>query len=92
MTIYGQEKDNATWALSKMNMILHGNETAEIYKGDTITNPQLTNGTRLKTFDYVVIGGGSAGAAVAEIAVVGGTAAAIHRLETEIWRCSSSAA
>ena len=24
MTIYGQEKDNATWALSKMNMILHG--------------------------------------------------------------------
>jgi len=55
MTIYGQEKDNATWALSKMNMILHGNETAEIYKGDTITNPQLTEGTRLKTFDYVVM-------------------------------------
>ena len=55
MTIYGQEKDNATWALCKMNMILHGNETAEIYKGDTITNPQLTNGTRLKTFDYVVM-------------------------------------
>jgi type I restriction enzyme M protein len=24
MTIYGQEKDNATWALCKMNMILHG--------------------------------------------------------------------
>lgn len=55
MTIYGQEKDNATWALARMNMILHGNETAEIYKGDTITNPQLTNGTRLKTFDYVVM-------------------------------------
>ncbi|WP_258376538.1 type I restriction-modification system subunit M [Curtobacterium sp. MCBD17_028] len=55
MTIYGQEKDNATWALSKMNMILHGNETAEIYKGDTITNPQLTEGTRVKTFDYVVM-------------------------------------
>ncbi|WXF92385.1 N-6 DNA methylase [Curtobacterium flaccumfaciens pv. flaccumfaciens] len=55
MSIYGQEKDNATWALSKMNMILHGNETAEIYKGDTITNPQLTDGTRLDTFDYVVM-------------------------------------
>ncbi len=55
MTIYGQEKDNVTWALSKMNMILHGNETAEIYKGNTITDPQLTNGTRLKTFDYVVM-------------------------------------
>ncbi|MFJ3394924.1 type I restriction-modification system subunit M [Leifsonia aquatica] len=55
MTIYGQEKDNATWALSRMNMILHGNETAEIYKGDTITSPQLTDGNRLKTFDYVVM-------------------------------------
>src|SRR3984957_5001245 len=26
ITIYGQEKDNATWALSRMNMILHENE------------------------------------------------------------------
>ena len=26
ITIYGQENDNATWALSKMNMIIHGNE------------------------------------------------------------------
>ena len=55
MTIYGQEKDNATWALSKMNMILHGNEIAEIAKGDTITSPQFTNGTQLKTFDFVVM-------------------------------------
>lgn len=55
MTIYGQEKDNATWALSKMNMILHGNEIAEIEKGDTITNPQFTKGDRLRTFDYVVM-------------------------------------
>jgi type I restriction enzyme M protein len=55
MTIYGQEKDNATWALSKMNMILHGNEIAEIEKGDTITSPQFTSGAQLKTFDYVVM-------------------------------------
>lgn len=55
MTIYGQEKDNATWALARMNMILHGNETAEIHKGDTITSPQLTNGNKLDTFDYVVM-------------------------------------
>ena len=55
MTIYGQEKDNATWALSRMNMILHGNEIADIAKGDTITNPQFTNGTQLRTFDYVVM-------------------------------------
>ena len=55
MTIYGQEKDNATWALSKMNMILHGNEIATIEKGDTITNPQFTNGDHLRTFDYIVM-------------------------------------
>ncbi|WP_078988337.1 type I restriction-modification system subunit M [Streptomyces sp. WM6372] len=54
ITIYGQEKDNATWALSKMNMILHGNEDAEILKGDTITSPQFTNGNALQTFDFAV--------------------------------------
>ncbi|MFW0768906.1 type I restriction-modification system subunit M [Arthrobacter koreensis] len=54
LTIYGQEKDNATWALSKMNMILHGNEIADIRKGDTITSPQFTNGDVLETFDFVV--------------------------------------
>ncbi|WP_354230276.1 type I restriction-modification system subunit M [Arthrobacter bambusae] len=54
LTLYGQEKDNATWALSKMNMILHGNEIADIRKGDTITNPQFTSGGQLNTFDFVV--------------------------------------
>jgi type I restriction enzyme M protein len=54
ITIYGQEKDNATWALSKMNMILHGNEDADIRKGDTITSPQLTKGAALRTFDFAV--------------------------------------
>src|SRR5918996_3512835 len=55
VTIYGQEKDNATWALSKMNMILHGNEIADIAKGDTITSPQFTSGAQLRTFDFVVM-------------------------------------
>ena len=55
ITIYGQEKDNATWALAKMNMILHGNEIADLRKGDTITSPQLTQGAQLKTFDFVVM-------------------------------------
>jgi type I restriction enzyme M protein len=54
ISIYGQEKDNATWALSRMNMILHGNEDAEIRKGDTITNPQFTAGGQLRTFDFAV--------------------------------------
>jgi type I restriction enzyme M protein len=55
MTIYGQEKDNATWALAKMNMILHGNEIADLRKGDTITSPQFTDGAKLTTFDFVVM-------------------------------------
>ena len=55
ISIYGQEKDNATWALCKMNMILHDNETADIEKGDTITSPQFTSGSQLRTFDFVVM-------------------------------------
>jgi type I restriction enzyme M protein len=54
ITIYGQEKDNATWALARMNMILHGNEIAEIRKGDTITSPEFTDGANLRTFDFAV--------------------------------------
>ncbi len=56
-TIYGQEKDNATWALAKMNLILHqkAEDVNEIAKGDTITSPQhLDNGVRLRTFDFAV--------------------------------------
>jgi type I restriction enzyme M protein len=54
ITIYGQEKDNATWALSVMNMILHGSPDADIRKGDTITNPQFTKGGELRTFEFAV--------------------------------------
>ena len=38
-----------------MNMILHGNEDADIPKGDTITSPQFTNGDQLRTFDFAVM-------------------------------------
>lgn len=55
MSIYGQEKDNATWALAKMNMILHDNADAEIEKGDTITRPAFTIGQQLRTFDFAVM-------------------------------------
>jgi len=54
LTIYGQEKDNATWALAKMNMILHGNEIADIRKGDTITSPQFLKNDQLEAFDFLV--------------------------------------
>lgn len=55
VTIYGQEKDVATVALAKMNMILHENELADIKQGDTITSPEFKNKEgALKTFDFAV--------------------------------------
>ncbi|MBS8225959.1 N-6 DNA methylase [Vannielia litorea] len=55
LTIYGQEKDVATRALAKMNMVLHDCPTAEIWKGNTLSSPHFLNADgSLKTFDYVV--------------------------------------
>lgn len=55
LTIYGQEKDNATRALAVMNMHLHGNGTADIRQGDTITSPQFTwSDESLQLFDFLV--------------------------------------
>jgi len=55
VTIYGQEMDNATAALAKMNMILHDNPTAEIWQDNTLSSPHFKekDGT-LKLHDFVV--------------------------------------
>ena len=55
LALYGQEKDNATAALSRMNMILHDCPTAEIWKDNTLSSPYFKDPTgRLKSFDFVV--------------------------------------
>jgi type I restriction enzyme M protein len=55
ITIYGQEKDNATAGLARMNMILHDSAEAEIWQDNTLTKPHwTTGGTSLKAFDFVV--------------------------------------
>ena len=55
ISVYGQEMDNATWALARMNMILHSHETAELWQGNTLAAPYFTNGAdSLKTFDFAV--------------------------------------
>ena len=54
VSLFGQEKDNATAGLARMNMILHDYGTAEIKQGNTLANPLYTDGDALKTFDYVV--------------------------------------
>jgi type I restriction enzyme M protein len=56
LAIYGQEMDNATAALSRMNMLIHNAAGAEIKNSNTLSSPEFldpkTGG--LKTFDYVV--------------------------------------
>lgn len=53
-SLYGQESNGDTWALSKLNMFLHGMDAAHIEWGDTINNPQLLEGDKLMKFDVVV--------------------------------------
>ena len=55
ISIYGQENDNATWALAKMNMFLHGQPTAELWRDNTLSAPYFKNSdSSLKTFDFAV--------------------------------------
>ena len=55
ITIYGQEMDNATAALAKMNMILHDNPTAEIWQDNTLSLPHFKDRDgSLKQHDFVV--------------------------------------
>jgi type I restriction enzyme M protein len=55
ITIYGQENDVATWALARMNMILHGHPTAELWRGNTLAAPYFKNkDNSLRTFDFAV--------------------------------------
>ena len=55
MSIFGQENDNATWALAKMNMILHDYPTAELWRDNTLSRPYFKNADgSLATFDFAV--------------------------------------
>lgn len=55
VSLYGQEMDEQTWAIGKMNAILHGNEEMELRMGDTIRKPQFMHRNGLQTFDYVLM-------------------------------------
>jgi type I restriction enzyme M protein len=53
--LYGQEQNLATFAIAKINMFLHGLDSADIRRGDTLANPQFLNQQgNLQTFDIVV--------------------------------------
>ena len=46
ITIYGQEKDNATAGLARMNMFLHDKPEAEIWQDNTLSKPEMEGQAR----------------------------------------------
>ena len=53
-SLFGQESNGSTWALCKMNMFLHGMDSARIEWCDTINSPRLVEDSGLMKFDIVV--------------------------------------
>ncbi|MEO5874946.1 MAG: class I SAM-dependent DNA methyltransferase [Streptosporangiaceae bacterium] len=56
LRLYGQEANGGTWAISKMNMILHGIVNADLENDDTLANPMHVepDGSTLTLFDRVL--------------------------------------
>jgi len=55
VSLNGQEKNLGTWAIGKLNMLLHNFMDADVRKGDTLTSPQHKNeNNELDLFDRVI--------------------------------------
>jgi type I restriction enzyme M protein len=54
LRLYGQESNGGVWAISKMNMLLHGIADADIRNGDTLAEPLHIEGGELMRFDRVI--------------------------------------
>jgi type I restriction enzyme M protein len=54
LTLHGQEKNLNTWAICKMNLLLHGLSDHQIEKGDTIRDPKLVEDGELMLYDRVI--------------------------------------
>ena len=52
--LYGQESSGSTWALCRMNMFLHGKNSARIEWGDALNDPKFIERNSLMKFDVVV--------------------------------------
>ena len=52
--LFGMEVNGSTWALARMNMFLHGADSARIEWCNTLTSPALVKNDRLKKFNIVV--------------------------------------
>ncbi len=54
ISLFGQEKNLGTWAICKLNMILHNLGDADIQKGDTLDSPKHLQDGELQIFDRVI--------------------------------------
>lgn len=55
LSLYGQELNGTTWAICRMNMLLHGVYSAKIENDDTLKNPRhIEDNGELKRFDRVI--------------------------------------
>ncbi|MBN8465937.1 N-6 DNA methylase [Corallococcus exiguus] len=54
LTLHGQEKNLGTWAICKMNLLLHGLSDHRVEKGDTIRDPKLVQDGGLILYDRVI--------------------------------------
>ena len=53
--LYGQEKNLGTWAICKINMIVHNFTSIDIRKGDTLSSPKHLENGELMTYDRVIV-------------------------------------
>ncbi|MFO0627544.1 MAG: class I SAM-dependent DNA methyltransferase [Polyangiales bacterium] len=54
ITLHGQEKNAATWAIARMNLVLHGLTDARVELGDTLRAPKLLGRKGLQRYDRVI--------------------------------------
>ena len=55
ISLFGQERNIGTWAICKMNMLLHGLSGSRLEKGDTLRSPKLfREDGKLMEFDIVI--------------------------------------
>ncbi|MDP1548016.1 MAG: type I restriction-modification system subunit M [Anaerolineales bacterium] len=52
--LFGMESNGSTWALARMNMFLHGMDSARIEWCNTLASPALVENDRLMKFNIVV--------------------------------------
>ena len=52
--LYGQEVNPTTYAIAKMNAIVHGIKDINLVVGDTLKNPRFKDGESFRRFDVVI--------------------------------------